>query len=85
VCSCRAAADQSPYAFMGVSILRRYRDSWGDKIDVEFIPFFLGGIMVGAKNRPPAFVPGIELQNAQLTSSQRKPDTCRKTSNDLLI
>lgn len=43
---------------MGVSVLRRYRDYWDDKIDVEFIPFFLGGIMVGANNRPPATVPG---------------------------
>jgi len=43
---------------MGVSVLRRYRDYWGNQIDVEFIPFFLGGIMVGAENRPPAAVPG---------------------------
>jgi hypothetical protein len=43
---------------MGVAVLRRYRDYWGGKIDVEFIPFFLGGIMVGAGNKPPANVPG---------------------------
>jgi len=43
---------------MGVKILSRYRDYWGDRVDVEFIPFFLGGIMVGAGNRPPASVPG---------------------------
>ena len=48
----------SPYAYMGVEILRRYRDFWGDRVDVEFVPFFLGGIMAGAKNRPPATVPG---------------------------
>jgi 2-hydroxychromene-2-carboxylate isomerase len=50
--------DASPYAYMGVKILSRYRDYWGDRVDVEFIPFFLGGIMVGASNRPPASVPG---------------------------
>ena len=51
----------SPYAWMGFAILRRYRDYWGDRIDVEFVPFFLGGIMVGAKNRPPAAIPGTCL------------------------
>lgn len=51
----------SPYAYMGVEILRRYRDFWGGRVDVEFIPFFLGGIMVGAKNRPPISVPGNHL------------------------
>src|SRR5271168_2346595 len=40
--------DGSPYAYMGVKVLSRYRDYWGDRVDVEFIPFFLGGIMVGA-------------------------------------
>ena len=48
----------SPYAYIGVEILRRYRDFWGDRVDVEFVPFYLGGIMVGAKNRPPTSVPG---------------------------
>ena len=43
---------------MGVEILRRYRDYWGNHIDVEFVPFFLGGIMAGAKNHPPAAIPG---------------------------
>jgi hypothetical protein len=46
---------------MGVKVLSRYRDYWGDRVDVEFIPFFLGGIMVGANNRPPASVPGNTL------------------------
>lgn len=50
---------------MGVAVLRRYRDYWGGKIDVEFIPFFLGGIMVGAKNKPPATVPGTAPRNPQ--------------------
>jgi 2-hydroxychromene-2-carboxylate isomerase len=50
--------DGSPYAYMGVKVLSRYRDYWGDRVDVEFIPFFLGGIMVGASNSPPASVPG---------------------------
>ena len=53
--------DGSPYAYMGVKVLSRYRDYWGDRVDVEFIPFFLGGIMVGASNRPPASVPGNTL------------------------
>jgi hypothetical protein len=43
---------------MGVEILKRYREFWGNKIDVEFVPFFLGGIMAGSGNKPPAFVPG---------------------------
>jgi 2-hydroxychromene-2-carboxylate isomerase len=47
---------------MGVEILRRYRDYWGDRVDVEFVPFFLGGIMAGAGNRPPATVPGTQLK-----------------------
>jgi 2-hydroxychromene-2-carboxylate isomerase len=44
---------------MGVEILRRYQEYWGDRVDVQYIPFFLGGIMQGSKNRPPAAVPGI--------------------------
>jgi hypothetical protein len=46
---------------MGVLVLRRYRDYWAGRIDVEFIPFFLGGIMAGTGNRPPASVPGIHF------------------------
>jgi len=68
---------------MGVAVLRRYRDYWGGKIDVEFIPFFLGGIMVGAKNRPPATVPGASpaLPIFQLLIvSQPRQSTCKKTS-----
>lgn len=43
---------------MGVTTLRRYRDYWDGRIDVEFVPFFLGGIMAGANNHPPAQIPG---------------------------
>ena len=42
---------------MGVELLRRYQAYWGDRIDVKFIPYFLGGIMQGAGNRPPISVP----------------------------
>lgn len=52
---------------MGVEILRRYRDFWGDQVNVEFIPFFLGGIMAGAENRPPMTVPGYYPLKSMLT------------------
>jgi glutathione S-transferase kappa 1 len=52
---------------MGVEILRRYRDYWGSRVDVEFIPFFLGGIMVGTGNRPPASVPGLYPLSMEIT------------------
>jgi len=52
---------------MGVAVLKRYRDFWGDHVDVEFIPFFLGGIMVGAANRPPMEVAGIATVHIMLT------------------
>ena len=55
-------ANESPYSFMGVEVLKRYRDFWGGRIEVDFVPFFLGGIMAGTGNRPPAFVPGIPLR-----------------------
>ena len=42
-------------------MLIRYQKAWGHSIDVEYIPFFLGGIMVGAGNKPPATVPGTLL------------------------
>ena len=47
----------SPYAWMGVELLQRYQKAWGNSVSVDFIPFFLGGIMAGASNRPPASVP----------------------------
>jgi 2-hydroxychromene-2-carboxylate isomerase len=53
--------DGGPYAYMGVKVLSRYHEYWGDRVDVEFIPFFLGGIMVGAGNKPPASVAGSSL------------------------
>ena len=46
---------------MGVEVLRRYQKVWGDRVDVDYIPFFLGGIMAGSKNRPPISVPGKSL------------------------
>jgi 2-hydroxychromene-2-carboxylate isomerase len=35
----------SPYSFIGVETLLRYRAVWGDMVKVELIPFFLGGVM----------------------------------------
>ncbi|KAF9963881.1 Glutathione S-transferase kappa 1 [Modicella reniformis] len=46
----------SPYSYIGVKLLNRYRLQWKD-VDVVYRPVFLGGIMAGAKNQPPAMVP----------------------------
>ncbi|XP_028665813.1 glutathione S-transferase kappa 1 [Erpetoichthys calabaricus] len=45
----------SPYSWIGFEILCRYRNVWN--IDVRLRPGFLGGVMQGAENKPPGFVP----------------------------
>ena len=45
----------SPYTYFAFVILSRYRSFWN--LDVSFKPFFLGGIMAGSNNTPPAYVP----------------------------
>ncbi|GJJ78853.1 glutathione S-transferase kappa 1 [Entomortierella parvispora] len=47
----------SPYSYFGVMLLNRYKEKWGDKVQVELRPMFLHGIMTGSKNQPPANVP----------------------------
>ncbi|XP_027051888.1 glutathione S-transferase kappa 1-like [Pocillopora damicornis] len=45
----------SPYSWIAFEVLCRYRPKWN--LDLQFRPFFLGGIMAGSGNRPPAMVP----------------------------
>ncbi|MFT7815936.1 glutathione S-transferase kappa 1 [Arapaima gigas] len=45
----------SPYSWLGFEVLCRYRHVWN--IDLKLRPALLGGIMQGAGNKPPAFVP----------------------------
>ncbi len=48
----------SPYSYIGVETLLRYRDRvWGEKVRVELVPFFLGGVMKASGNQPPATLP----------------------------
>nr|KAJ3421232.1 hypothetical protein HK105_004142 [Polyrhizophydium stewartii] len=42
----------SPFSWFAFEILSRYRPVWG--IEVDFVPFFLGGIMQASENQPPA-------------------------------
>mmetsp|Transcript_23303 Transcript_23303/g.41207 ORF Transcript_23303/g.41207 Transcript_23303/m.41207 type:complete len:233 (+) Transcript_23303:46-744(+) len=53
----------SPYACLAWHVLQRYKDIW--KFDLVLQPVFLGGIMKGSGNKPPATVParGIFLFN----------------------
>ncbi|KAJ1308744.1 hypothetical protein OPQ81_004435 [Rhizoctonia solani] len=44
----------SPYSYLAFETLTRYRELWN--IDLELCPYFLGGIMVAANNRPPMSV-----------------------------
>ncbi|CAE6442087.1 unnamed protein product [Rhizoctonia solani] len=44
----------SPYSYLAFESLTRYRELWN--IDIELCPYFLGGIMVAANNRPPMSV-----------------------------
>jgi len=45
----------SPYSWIGFEVLCRYRTKWN--MDLQFKPFFLGGIMKGSDNKPPMMVP----------------------------
>ena len=45
----------SPYTYFGFVVLSRYRRVWN--LEISFKPFFLGGIMSGSGNTPPAMVP----------------------------
>ncbi|CAH1775146.1 unnamed protein product [Owenia fusiformis] len=45
----------SPYSWIAFEVLTRYQNKWN--IDLKLKPFFLGGIMQGSGNKPPAMVP----------------------------
>ncbi|XP_066474447.1 glutathione S-transferase kappa 1 [Tiliqua scincoides] len=45
----------SPYSWLGFECLSRYRHIWN--IELHFRPVFLGGIMGGTGNKPPAMLP----------------------------
>lgn len=45
----------SPYSWLAFEALTRYRPLWN--LDLKLRPFFLGGVMKEANNRPPAMVP----------------------------
>ncbi|XP_030639676.1 glutathione S-transferase kappa 1 [Chanos chanos] len=45
----------SPYSWLAFEVLCRYRNVWN--IDLKLRPAFLGGIMQGSGNKPPAMVP----------------------------
>ncbi|KAF9103126.1 hypothetical protein BGX27_010730 [Mortierella sp. AM989] len=45
----------SPYSYIAVTLLNRYKAQWKD-VNIELQPVFLPGIMSGAKNEPPATV-----------------------------
>ncbi|XP_060080509.1 glutathione S-transferase kappa 1-like [Ylistrum balloti] len=45
----------SPYSWIAFEVMCRYRTKWN--IDLKLKPFFLGGIMSGADNKPPGLVP----------------------------
>ncbi|CAE7190607.1 unnamed protein product [Rhizoctonia solani] len=44
----------SPYSYLAFESLTRYRELWN--IDLQLCPYFLGGVMVAANNRPPMSV-----------------------------
>lgn len=44
----------SPYSWIAFEVLCRYRNKWA--FDLVLKPFFLGGVMAGADNKPPATV-----------------------------
>jgi glutathione S-transferase kappa 1 len=45
----------SVYTYYAFEILERYKSAWN--LTIIYRPFFLGGVMVGANNKPPATVP----------------------------
>nr|ARR97149.1 gluthathione S-transferase kappa [Haliotis discus discus] len=47
----------SPYSWFAFEVLCRYRASGSWNINLQLRPFFLGGVMQGSGNKPPASVP----------------------------
>ncbi|XP_046551187.1 glutathione S-transferase kappa 1-like [Haliotis rubra] len=47
----------SPYSWFAFEVLCRYRASGAWNINLQLRPFFLGGVMQGSENKPPATVP----------------------------
>lgn len=48
----------SPYSYFAIVYLRKQRQALADYgIEVEFFPFFLGGVNVATGNKPPSTVP----------------------------
>ncbi|XP_005109181.1 glutathione S-transferase kappa 1 [Aplysia californica] len=45
----------SPYSLFAFEVLCRYKNVWN--LDIKWRPFFLGGIMQGSGNKPPAANP----------------------------
>ena len=45
----------SPWSYIGFEVLLRYQSSWN--IDINLRPVFLGGVMQGSGNQPPATLP----------------------------
>lgn len=45
----------SPYSWLAFEVMCRYRNMWN--IDLKLRPAFLGGIMQGSGNKPPAVIP----------------------------
>ncbi|KAK3592601.1 hypothetical protein CHS0354_001769 [Potamilus streckersoni] len=45
----------SPYTWFAFEVLTRYKTKWN--MDLKLKPFFLGGVMKGSDNKPPATVP----------------------------
>eukprot|EP00731_Ephydatia_muelleri_P024807 Em0016g1078a len=45
----------SPYSWIGFETLCRYRQSW--QMELQFCPFFLGGVLKGSENKSPRLVP----------------------------
>jgi len=57
----------SPYSWLAFEVFSRYRTIW--PMDLELKPFFLGGVMQGSGNRPPATVPA---KGKYMTSDLRR-------------
>ncbi|KAH9260131.1 hypothetical protein BASA81_001906 [Batrachochytrium salamandrivorans] len=53
----------SPYTYMAWTFLQRYKQRWN--LDLDLKPIFLGGIMHGTGNQPPAMLPARSLFMAQ--------------------
>ncbi|KAK7147166.1 hypothetical protein R3I94_009876 [Phoxinus phoxinus] len=45
----------SPYSWLAFEVLFRYRNVWN--IDLKLKPAYLGGVIHGSGNQPPAFIP----------------------------